>query len=258
MSYEGGGSQGPAGPTGATGETGPTGGISFSGPTGAILWYDGSGVTGITGLVYDGFSTISNGTSNNYINFDGMTQLVVGIGNTDAGKSIDLYAGNTEIILRDAETGDTVAPGTLKIKIDANDGTTGQYLGSDGAGFVTWSTPTVPGTFVYQEITPDLSSGYPYVWALDPATGFYSLDYILTDNSILLNSNANVQVTTIGGLDSTASACWLITTVPNPLGGAATSTIRFIAAGEPGALSSPGPYFLSILVLSLGSAPPPL
>ena len=255
MSYEGGGSQGPAGPTGATGATGA---IDFSGPTGAILWYDGSGVTGITGLVYDGVSTISNEGSNNYIALDSMTGLVVGIGNTDAGKFISLFAGNTSFLLRDAQTGDTVAPAILQITIDAETGTIGQYLGSDGAGNVIWSTPTVPGTFIYQEITPDLSSGNPYIWALDPATQLYSLDYTLSNNSIELYSNANVQVTTINGLPTTAYSCWVITVVPNPLGGAASPTIRFIVAAEPGALSSPGPYFLSIIVLSLGSAPPPL
>jgi hypothetical protein len=255
MSYEGGGSQGPAGPTGPTGATG-SGGFTFSGPTGSILWYDGSGVTGNNGLVYDGFSTISNEATNNYITLDSMGQLVVGIGNTDAGNFLNLYAGNTSFLLRDAQTGDTVAPGNLEIIINGDSGTTGQYLGSDGAGLVTWSTPTVPGTFVYQEITPDLTSGY--TWTIGDA-GTYYLDYQLADSSILLNSNANVQVTTINGYSPTAQLCWVVTTAPNPLGGAAAPTLRIIVAAEPGAiLVTPGPYFLSILVLSLGSAPPPL
>ena len=251
MSYEGGGSQGPAGPTGATGATG-SGGFTFSGPTGSILWYDGSGVTGNTGLVYDGFSTISNEASNNYITLDGMGQLIVAIGNTDAGNFINLFAGNTSLKLRDAQTGDTVAPGNLEIIINGDSWTTGQYLGSDGAGLVTWSTPTVPGTFVYQEITPDLSIIATYEWVPEGG-GIYYLDYSLADSSILLNSNANVQVTTINGVTSTAQSCWVITTVPNPVSDAAAPTLRFVVAADPGGI---GPYYLSILVLSLGSAPP--
>jgi hypothetical protein len=42
------GPHGPAGPPGPKGDIGGT----FLGPTGSILWYDGSAVTGISGLVY--------------------------------------------------------------------------------------------------------------------------------------------------------------------------------------------------------------
>ena len=58
------------GGAGATGETGPTGAIEFSGPIGAILYYDGSAVTGSTGLIFDGISTITNEASGNYINLN--------------------------------------------------------------------------------------------------------------------------------------------------------------------------------------------
>ena len=50
------GSSGATGETGTTGTTGPTGdkgdGFTFTGPTGAVLFYDGFAVTGLTGFTY--------------------------------------------------------------------------------------------------------------------------------------------------------------------------------------------------------------
>jgi hypothetical protein len=53
---------GPTGPTGATGATGATGGLYFNGQTGAIIYYNGTSVTGINGLTYtDGVNATIKG-----------------------------------------------------------------------------------------------------------------------------------------------------------------------------------------------------
>ena len=52
------GSTGATGATGDTGPTGPTGALDFSGPTGAILYYDGTAVTGSSNFTYDGTNLI--------------------------------------------------------------------------------------------------------------------------------------------------------------------------------------------------------
>ena len=46
-------SGGPTGARGDTGVTGPTGGFVFNGVTGSVLYYNGSAITGSTGLMYD-------------------------------------------------------------------------------------------------------------------------------------------------------------------------------------------------------------
>jgi hypothetical protein len=48
------GQAGAPGPQGVTGPTGPKGDIggTFLGPTGSILWYDGSGISGVSGFTY--------------------------------------------------------------------------------------------------------------------------------------------------------------------------------------------------------------
>ena len=46
------------------------GGLSFAGPTGAILYYDGSGVTGSSKLSFNGSGRISNALTGNYIELD--------------------------------------------------------------------------------------------------------------------------------------------------------------------------------------------
>ena len=150
MSYEGGGSQGPAGPTGATGatgETGPTGSVDFSGPSNSVLWYDGSGVTGTTGLSwYNGeiFGYVMIGGPNgNAVMFDDLAgNMQITLAQPDNGKSITVNAGNTRLILTDVQTGETGTTGTLEIVINGDGGTIGQYLGADATGHVTWSTPT--------------------------------------------------------------------------------------------------------------------
>jgi hypothetical protein len=145
MSYEGGGTI--IGPTGATGPTGPAGG-AFSGPTGAILWFDGSAVTGTTALVYDGFSTISSQPSNNYITLDGMGGIVVSIDETNVGKFVNIFAGAAEIDITDRITGEDpkdsliqLTSDTLTLTIGATAQSAGQVLTSDGTN-ASWQTPS--------------------------------------------------------------------------------------------------------------------
>ena len=173
MSYEG-GTPGPAGPTGATGETGP----SFSGVTGAVLFYDGSAVTGNSSLTYDGSHNLTNQNSGNYIDLDGMGGIVVGISETDVGKVISLGSGNAYINISDQNTGgESTIPSSilltttlLDVNIDGAYGSDGQYLGSNGAGHVVWSTPPtntgptgatgVTGSqILYGSIVPGLTAG---------------------------------------------------------------------------------------------------
>jgi hypothetical protein len=142
MSYEG-GVQGPIGPTGATGTTG---GFEFSAPTGAILWYDGSGVTGTSTLTwYNGelpAYTMIGGPNENSIMFDdGAGSMRMTIAGKDVGNTIKIDGGTTEIILTDSTSGEVPVAGTLEIMINSLSGAAGEYLGSDGSGKVTWSTP---------------------------------------------------------------------------------------------------------------------
>jgi len=243
MSYEGGGgAQGPPGPTGATGATGS---VDFSGPTGAILWYDGTGVTGTTGFTWTqtggiggNASILTAGLNGNYINMDAPGSMDIAINQLGVGNSLRLFGGSTIIDLVDQTVGEVTIPGSLVVNIDGNGGTTGQYLGSNGAGQVTWSTP--PG-FVYEGITPNLTG---VSWISDEGSGTYYYDYTIPD--VTLNSDANVQVTTINGTINAALNCWVVTTVPNV---ASDGSLRIYVAGLP----SGGEYYLSILVLSVGT-----
>ena len=149
------GQSGPTGSTGKDGITGATGkdaGFTFTSPTGAIVWYDGSAVTGTTGLVYDGNSTITNQTSNNYINFDGMGGVVVGIGNSNQGRAIQLNANSSSININDQFVGETtisseivINTSNLKTNINNSLGSVGQVLTSDGT-YTTWQNlPSIGG-----------------------------------------------------------------------------------------------------------------
>ena len=146
MSYEGGG--GAQGPAGATGATGATGGISFSGPFGSVLWYDGTGVTGVTGLRWENNGPggyVMYGGDTNYITFDeGAGSMGMFISQTDDGHGITLSAGNTLVVLTDAKTGIEVpTPGNLQVVINGIPGLSGQVLTSDGT-FTTWQAIPTP------------------------------------------------------------------------------------------------------------------
>ena len=146
------GETGKDGKDGITGATGKDAGFTFTSPTGAIVWYDGSAVTGTTGLVYDGNSTITNQTSNNYINFDGMGGVVVGIGNSNQGRAIQLNANSSSININDQFVGETtisseivINTSNLKTNINNSLGSVGQVLTSDGT-YTTWQNlPSIGG-----------------------------------------------------------------------------------------------------------------
>ena len=82
------------------------------------------------------------GPNGNFINLDENGTMAMYVGTPNVGNDIQLTAGSTEILLTDLVSGEGATPGTLYVSIGGVDGTTGQYLGSDGAGNVTWSTPT--------------------------------------------------------------------------------------------------------------------
>ena len=158
-------STGPAGPTGATGATGS---FEFLGPTGAILYYDGSAVTGSTAMTYNGqytLQSINNDGTNSFALDDGTgnAQLTVQAGltlNASPGVpgNIALTTGNGRISLITAVPSSIVLDELgnvqlnseptyyLQVSTNGSTGTTGQYLGSDGAGNVTWSTPNYVAT----------------------------------------------------------------------------------------------------------------
>jgi len=184
--------------------------------------------------------TLGDGVSNSTLNVQGNLLLQGGLdsGNVTLGN----YSGSTIVLDNSGNIElNTYATSYLKVSTYGVTGTTGQYLGSDGSGNVTWSSP--PG-FVYAGITSDLTESD---WTLDISTATYFLDYTIP--GVILNSDANVQVTTINGSVAVAQACWLVTTVPNPSGGTAGS-LRFVVASNPEIL---GEYYLSILVLSVGT-----
>jgi hypothetical protein len=129
--------------------SGSGGTFSFSGPTGAVLFYDGSAVTG-TNLIYSdlfqGVTAIylSGGTYGNGIvieDIDGHMYIgdMLNPGNT--GNKLQLYGQN--LIEITAPNTLSLSGSTFKCQIGGSYGITGQYLASDGDGNVTWKK--VPG-----------------------------------------------------------------------------------------------------------------
>ena len=254
MSYEGGGSpgaQGPAGPTGATGETGATGGISFSGATGSILWYDGTGVTGVTGLRWEndgpGGGYIMYGGDTNFITFDdGAGSMGMTINQTDDGHGITLSAGNTVVVLTDAVTGIEVPiPGQLQVIINGNAGLSGDVLTSNGT-ITTWQTPPTPPVTLTQGILDLYEGGDVMLWTPDP-TGFYA-DFTLSQPVYSNPSNpSNVMVTVINTASGIAVASYIINVTPNADG---DNNLRIYVAALP-----LGQIYASYLITHPGSAP---
>jgi hypothetical protein len=156
MSYEGGGTIiGPAGPTGATGATGS--GEAFTGPTGAILWYDGSAVTGTTGFIWTetgGFGNayrLTAGPNGNFIDLDQNGYMGMFINQSDVGNSIGIYAVSAAISVTDKTSAELsnsniqLTSDTLTLNIASSAGTSGQVLTSDGL-YATWQdVPTNTG-----------------------------------------------------------------------------------------------------------------
>jgi len=132
----------------------------FSGPTGAVLWYDGSGITGNTGLSWSETAGMGNayrlsgGPNGNFIDLDQNGYMGMFIGQTDVGNAINLGAASATIGIVDRITGDNpqdsfiqLSSDTLTINVALSQGTSGQVLTSDGQ-YATWQT--VPAPPVYQ------------------------------------------------------------------------------------------------------------
>ena len=140
---------GPTGVTGATGAgvtgaTGATGSISFSGPTGAVLYYDGSGITGTSTFRWQElnnkgltFYSLIGGASDNKIVFDTSDGGMI----ISAMENLYLFSGGTtgNIVLASQNILELRGT-TFQVKINGSYGSTGQYLSSDGENVV-WSTP---------------------------------------------------------------------------------------------------------------------
>jgi len=188
--------------------------------------------------------TLGDASSHSTLSVQGNLLLKAGI---DAGTLTLNNNDESTIVLDDSGNIELNAYATsyLKVSTHGATGTTGQYLGSDGSGNVTWSTPLLG--FVYAGITPDLTD---VSWIPQP-DGTYIYDYTIP--GVTLNSDANVQVTTINGDAETAQACWVVTIIPNSPAGTSGS-LRIVVASNPN-INPAKTYYLSILVLSVGTAP---
>jgi len=126
------------------------------GITGSIQFNDGSGgFTGSSGFLWTETGGMGNayrltgGLNGNYIDLDDDQFMAISIGGDlqNMGKGILINASSSSITLTDrtdpelTDSQITIGSDELAITVGGTNGTTGQYLGSDGAGFVTWSTP---------------------------------------------------------------------------------------------------------------------
>jgi hypothetical protein len=201
----------------------PTAGISFSGPTGAVLWYDGTAITGTTGLTWTETSTyvMVGGPSGNNFTFDNNGNMQIGLGQTDYGKVIAINAGNTQIVLTDAISGETTASGTLSVSINGSPGASGDVLTSDGS-ITTWQAPVT----TLQQGKINLNS---VTWTENPTSStYYAADFPLSQP---LYNNSNVIVTMIDSSDIVQSATfWIVNVSPNADG---LGNLRIWLAGNP-------------------------
>ena len=165
----------------ATNQNGSGGGGgtgSSQGPFGSIQYSDGDGgFLGNSGFNFYAFQTMFGGTGyviqggpyNNTFDFganDGYIGIYNGggeIGGVYLQSNNDLYLNSTTATYINTET-------TLSVVIDRSSGTTGQYLGSDGAGNVIWSTPTTSGGAQGPDGAIQLSDGQG---GFTGSTGFY-------------------------------------------------------------------------------------
>jgi hypothetical protein len=271
MSYDGGAFQGPTGPTGATGPsggptgstgptgytgytgytgpTGPSGGPTFDGPTGSVLWYDGSAVTGTTGLRWSETAGTGNayrlfgGVNANFIDMDVDGSMGMTIEQLDAGYNILLAAGSTRITLTDATADEEPIAGNLQIQINGSNGNNGEVLTSDGT-YASWQpSGSLPHGIV--NLT-DLT------WSQEGTSGFYYSDFSVAPYTI--EEGANVLTTMINAIDIQAAAnCWIINVSPN----ISTGLVRIWLAGRPPSGASVDPLYASWLITDFGTAPPP-
>jgi hypothetical protein len=190
---------------------------AFTGPTGAILYYDGSAVTGTTGLVYDGLSTITNQASGNYINLNsdgGAPALTSGdmVIHSNTGASIVL-SNLTNLYLNNAAL-DLGQFGLIRDTV-ASTGIMGQVLTVDPNSYPIWQNlPSSGSTGPAGSIQLSNGSG-----GMDGSTGFYydiSTDTLYggpTGNSIRFDDKAdNMTITTLGSLSLIAGTTFEVST----------------------------------------------
>jgi hypothetical protein len=227
----------------ATWQPPATAGISFSGPNGAVLWYDGTAITGTTGLTWTetgSYTMVGGPSGNNFIFDDNNGNMQIGLGQTDYGKQIKLLAGNTNIVLTDAVTGDEAIAGNLSVIINGSPGASGDVLTSDGT-YATWQ-PSAGITGLTEGIL-DLFQGGGVTWTSD-GPGYYS-DFILSQP---VYSNSNVQVTLINTDVNLAVNCWVINVTPDVSG---DNDLRIWLAGDPNS-----DIYASYLIANPGITPP--
>jgi len=177
---------------GPTGATGATGGISFSGPTGAVLWFDGSAVTGTTGFTWTETGGMGNayrlsgGPNGNFIDLDENGYMGMFIGQPDVGNAINLGAASATIGIVDRITGENpqdsfiqLASDTLTLNIASSPGTNGQVLTSGGQ-YATWVTPLT-----------SIASGLAFCPTTLPSNTYF----ISVPAGSFITSNAIVQTT---------------------------------------------------------------
>jgi hypothetical protein len=159
------GPTGPTGPpgtasaTGATGNTGPAGIQSFSGPTGSVLFFNGSSVTGSTGITFTPSSNLTIAG-----NILPATTLTYSIGSTGARWN-EIYVG----------------PGTINI---AGPAASSGTIGTDSQGIIYtqsgFATPFV--NIGPAQLTPQAVGG----WKIGPTgtQGTASFDLVAQENNI--------------------------------------------------------------------------
>jgi hypothetical protein len=139
------------GPTGPTGPAGPSGPIEFTGPTGAILYYDGSSVTGNNEFRFVNEATMG-GTLYSIVGGDNQNIIVLQSNdgnNMTISNNTDgpLKVGSLEININEAI--ELIAGTEFKVSIAGSYGLEGEYLGSNGTNTL-WKIPQI----LHQEIIP--------------------------------------------------------------------------------------------------------
>jgi hypothetical protein len=134
------GDSGGTGPAGATGATGATGIGADVGNSGELIISQGTGVAPITddGLAFD--------TGANSLGVKG--NVTVGQTGTATG---EIKINGTTSGTVTVKTAD--AAGTWTLKLPANDGDSGQFLRTDGAGVTTWAAGAGGGAAAFTDLT---------------------------------------------------------------------------------------------------------
>jgi hypothetical protein len=197
------GATGTNGVNGATGATGPTGEFTFSGETGAFLYYDGSAVTGTSGLTYDAVNT--------RIYLPGGSTIVA------PGSPLQIQ-GKVAI-------GDTLKLGSFLLDGLDSHGLSGQVLSATNTGTMWIDIPTIGGT---GGISFSGATGAILFYDGSAVTGSSLFTFDATTGTAGEVTIAG-KLTVIGGIDPLYLN--LVPTDANPLSGV-TGTLWVNASGE--------------------------